>query len=353
MYVWSWFSFQFRSLLPSKRLSHGDFPGGPVAKSLYFHCRGTGSIPGQRLRSHLPCSAARKKKTNPQTQQNKKPHQRTKNKDRLVVCSASMTLSFVQQIHTDYLTHSPDSGLGTKRRGRKSGDSPHSRSHGDDGTSNWQQKFEEVKSHDPRNPAHPLYPSLGLDLSAVRPLCPAQCQAADTLIPHLGKLSRLPNPPRLLHYSPPTPASILGQEHQLTRADIPLRPDSLSPGHKPLHYLPPLEPGSWVCPPLLPTILNRTLLWLLESTNYFTWRGESSICHPQMHLLGRRISLSWLNSRHQRSSGQPTDGSLFWKHFPSKGNLHVSGQGWGLPVLPGRRVWVWLQKLLSTEKVPL
>lgn len=87
------------------------------------------------------------------------------------------------------------------------------------------------------------------------------------LIPRLGTLPRLPNPPRLLHYNPPTPASILGQEHQLTRADIPLRPDSLSPGHRPLHHLPPLEPGSWVCPPLLPTVLNRTLLWLLESTN--------------------------------------------------------------------------------------
>ena len=27
--------------------SHQDFPGGPVVKTLHFHCRGTGSIPGR------------------------------------------------------------------------------------------------------------------------------------------------------------------------------------------------------------------------------------------------------------------------------------------------------------------
>ena len=55
-----------------------------------------------------------------------------------------------------------------------------------------------------------------MDLSAVSPLCPAQCQAAGVLLPRLRTLSQLPNAPRLLHYGPPTPASILSQEHQLT-----------------------------------------------------------------------------------------------------------------------------------------
>ena len=31
----------------------GDFPGGPVAKTLSSHCRGPGSIPGQGTRSHM------------------------------------------------------------------------------------------------------------------------------------------------------------------------------------------------------------------------------------------------------------------------------------------------------------
>ena len=31
----------------------GDFPAGPVAKTLSFHCRGPGSIPGQGTRSHM------------------------------------------------------------------------------------------------------------------------------------------------------------------------------------------------------------------------------------------------------------------------------------------------------------
>lgn len=126
-----------------------------MAKSLYFHCRGHRLDPQSETKIPPAVQCCQKKKKNPQTKQNKKPHQQTK-KDRLVVCSASMTLAFVQQIHTEYLTHSPDSGLDTKRS-RKSGDSPHSCSRGDDGTSNRQQKFEEVKSHNPRNLAHLLY----------------------------------------------------------------------------------------------------------------------------------------------------------------------------------------------------
>ena len=31
----------------------GHFPGGPVAKTSYFQCRGPGSIPGQGTRSHM------------------------------------------------------------------------------------------------------------------------------------------------------------------------------------------------------------------------------------------------------------------------------------------------------------
>lgn len=133
-----------------------------------------------------------------------------------MVCCASMSLSFVQQIHAEYLTHSPDPGLGTKRRGRKSGHSPHSCSRGDDGTINQQQKFEEVKSHDPRNPAptpylHSGWISVQLALSA-QPS--ARLQTCSSLVCALYHIFQMP--PRLLHYGPLTPASILSQEHQLT-----------------------------------------------------------------------------------------------------------------------------------------
>ena len=30
-----------------KESDFGDFPGGPVVKTLCFQCRGTGSVPGQ------------------------------------------------------------------------------------------------------------------------------------------------------------------------------------------------------------------------------------------------------------------------------------------------------------------
>ena len=40
-----------------------DFPGGPVLKTPCFHCRGHGLDPWSReLRSHMPHSAAKKKK---------------------------------------------------------------------------------------------------------------------------------------------------------------------------------------------------------------------------------------------------------------------------------------------------
>ena len=38
-----------------------DFPGGPTVRTLHFHRRGRGSIPGWELRSHKPSGMARKK----------------------------------------------------------------------------------------------------------------------------------------------------------------------------------------------------------------------------------------------------------------------------------------------------
>ena len=37
-----------------------EFPGDPVVRTLLFHCKGVGAIPGQRTK--IPCSAAKKKK---------------------------------------------------------------------------------------------------------------------------------------------------------------------------------------------------------------------------------------------------------------------------------------------------
>ena len=41
-----------------------DFPGGPVVKNQCFHCRGTGSIPGQgtKVPQAVQCSQKKKKK---------------------------------------------------------------------------------------------------------------------------------------------------------------------------------------------------------------------------------------------------------------------------------------------------
>ena len=38
-----------------------DFPGGPVVKTLRFHCRGYGFDPGHELRSHMPHGVDKKK----------------------------------------------------------------------------------------------------------------------------------------------------------------------------------------------------------------------------------------------------------------------------------------------------
>ena len=168
----------------------------------------------------------------------------------------------------------------------------------------------------PQKSCPPAVPSVRLDLSTVRPLCLVQCQAADTLTPRLSTITSFKSPSSSPLQSPnigrhPWPRA----SAHLTRANIHLKPDSLSR---------PTDP-SIICPlcslaaglPSSPsTILNRTFPWLLEATNSFTWRGDSSIC--QMHLPGIRVSLSWLNNRHQRSSGQPAGRSLFWEHFPSK-----------------------------------
>ena len=41
----------------------GTSPSGPVVKTLHFHCRGTGSIPGQGTKiPHIPYGMAKKKK---------------------------------------------------------------------------------------------------------------------------------------------------------------------------------------------------------------------------------------------------------------------------------------------------
>ena len=47
----------------------GEFPGGPVDRIQRFHCRGLGSIPGQR--TEIPQA----KKNPPKTKQTKKPNQ--------------------------------------------------------------------------------------------------------------------------------------------------------------------------------------------------------------------------------------------------------------------------------------
>ena len=40
-----------------------DFPGGPVVKTSPSNAGGAGSIPGQKLRSHMPCGQKKRKKT--------------------------------------------------------------------------------------------------------------------------------------------------------------------------------------------------------------------------------------------------------------------------------------------------
>ena len=37
----------------TQNIVRGDFPGGLVAKTLCFQCRGPGSFPGQGTRSHM------------------------------------------------------------------------------------------------------------------------------------------------------------------------------------------------------------------------------------------------------------------------------------------------------------
>ena len=50
---------QMRPLYAIRRQESGrDFPGGPTAKTLCFHCRGMGSVPGGGLRSCTLYSAA-------------------------------------------------------------------------------------------------------------------------------------------------------------------------------------------------------------------------------------------------------------------------------------------------------
>ena len=44
-----------------EEIQFGDFPGGPVVKTLRFHCRGHRIDPGSG-KFHMPCGAAKKKK---------------------------------------------------------------------------------------------------------------------------------------------------------------------------------------------------------------------------------------------------------------------------------------------------
>ena len=44
-----------------EEIQFGDFPGGPVVKTLRFHCRGHRIDPGSG-KFHMPCGAAKKKR---------------------------------------------------------------------------------------------------------------------------------------------------------------------------------------------------------------------------------------------------------------------------------------------------
>ena len=53
--------------LCTKQVDPGDFPGGPVVRTLRFHCRGTGSIPGQGAKIlHATWLSQKLNKTNKQ-----------------------------------------------------------------------------------------------------------------------------------------------------------------------------------------------------------------------------------------------------------------------------------------------
>ena len=60
------------------RTKEGDFPGGPVAKTLRSQCRGPGLIPGQGTRSHLLQLRAHIPQLNIPHVQQKTPHAATK-----------------------------------------------------------------------------------------------------------------------------------------------------------------------------------------------------------------------------------------------------------------------------------
>ena len=47
--------------------NHWDFPGGPVVGTLFFHCRGTGSIPGWETRILQRAAWCSQKKKKSQT----------------------------------------------------------------------------------------------------------------------------------------------------------------------------------------------------------------------------------------------------------------------------------------------
>ena len=64
----TWVTYTFSKLkfsALSKGLDKGkEFPGGPVVRSLWFHCRGHRFDPWSgNLRSHMPSGVAKKKKS--------------------------------------------------------------------------------------------------------------------------------------------------------------------------------------------------------------------------------------------------------------------------------------------------
>ena len=54
----------------------GDFPGGPVVKTLVSQCRGPGLIPGQGTRSHMRQQSSRVLQLRPSAAEKKKKRER-------------------------------------------------------------------------------------------------------------------------------------------------------------------------------------------------------------------------------------------------------------------------------------
>ena len=55
-------SLGFALKYSARQLKEGDFPGGPVVKTLGFHCRGISSIPGRGTKTPHAVWPKKKKK---------------------------------------------------------------------------------------------------------------------------------------------------------------------------------------------------------------------------------------------------------------------------------------------------